>query len=78
MRRMFNFLLGAGIGALVGATVAILLAPNSGEDLRAEVQARFSRFRDELQDAAKQRRDELEHQLERMRLPQEEIPLKEK
>ncbi len=77
MRRMFNFLLGAGIGALVGATIAVLLAPSSGDDLRAEVRARFGRFRNELREAASQRREELERQLQRMRLPQGEIPLKE-
>ncbi len=77
MRRMFNFVMGAGIGALVGATLAVLLAPSSGEDLRSEVQARFIRFRDEINEAAKQRRAELERQLEAMRLPQEEISLEE-
>ena len=77
MRRVFNFVMGAGIGALVGATLAVLLAPSSGEDLRSEVQARFSRFRDEINEAAKQRRAELERQLEAMRLPQEEISLEE-
>jgi len=77
MRRMVNFLMGAGIGALVGATLAVLLAPSSGEDLRSDVQARFSRFRDEISEAAKQRRAELESQLESMRLPQEETSLEE-
>ncbi len=72
MRRMLNFVMGAGIGALVGATLAVLLAPSSGEELREEVQARFSRFRDEVQEAAKDRRAEMEKQLARMRLPQEE------
>jgi len=77
MRRMINFVVGAGFGALVGATLAVLLAPSSGEDLRSDVQARFSRFRDEISEAAKQRRAELEGQLANMRLPQEETSLEE-
>ncbi len=77
MRRVFNFLLGAGIGALVGATLAVLLAPSSGEELRVEVRARFDRFRNEIQEAAAERRRELESQLERMRQPQKETAIEE-
>ena len=34
MRRMFGFMIGIMVGALVGSTVALLLAPESGEALR--------------------------------------------
>ena len=37
MRRMFGFLIGIFVGALVGSTVALLLAPESGEEIRAEL-----------------------------------------
>lgn len=78
MRRMLSFLLGAAGGALVGATLAILLAPDSGENLRGELRDRAKRFGEELQEAANQRRAELEHQLETLRRPGAEIPLEER
>lgn len=78
MRRFFSFVLGVAGGAVVGATLAILLAPASGQDLRSEIRSRFKRFGDELQDAATQRRTELERQLETLRNPSPEIPLEER
>ena len=77
MRRFFSFVLGTATGALIGATLAILMTPSSGEDLRSELRGRAQRFRDELQAAADQRRLELEHQLEMMKHPGAEIPLEE-
>jgi gas vesicle protein len=77
MRRLVSFLLGAVGGAIVGATIAILLAPESGQDLRSDLRNRISRFGDELKDAANQRRTELERQLQSFRQPGE-IPLEER
>ena len=78
MRRFFSFLLGAASGALVGATIAILMAPESGQDLRSDLRNRISRFGDELKDAASQRRSELERQLQSFRQPHGEIPLEDR
>lgn len=78
MRRILGFLIGIGTGALVGATVAILLTPESGKDLRSELRSRMEGFRRELQQAADQRRAELERQLEAMRNPHGEIPLEQR
>jgi gas vesicle protein len=75
MMRILRFLIGVGAGALVGATVAILLAPESGQDLRGELRDRVKRFGDEMKEAANQKRAELERQLEAMRNPHGEIPL---
>ena len=50
MRRMFGFMIGIFIGALVGSTVALLLAPESGEGLRAELRSRGAGFFAELRD----------------------------
>ncbi len=36
MKRFFSFILGTIIGALAGATVALLVTPYSGEELRAQ------------------------------------------
>ena len=35
MRRMFGFLIGIAVGGLVGSTIALLMAPEAGDDLAA-------------------------------------------
>lgn len=70
MQKFFNFFLGALIGGFLGATLAILLAPSSGEELRLEMRERVQRLQDELRQAAAQRRAELEEQLAALRSPQ--------
>jgi gas vesicle protein len=77
MKRLLTFLLGAASGALVGASIAILMAPASGDDLRGELRDRFGRLRDEIQGAANERRAELERQLSSMRQGNE-IPLEDR
>lgn len=67
MRNFFNFMMGVFMGALVGAATAILLAPSSGDDLRGELRGRFSRFTEEMTQAAHNTRAELEKQLETLR-----------
>src|SRR5690349_17071716 len=37
MRRMFGFLIGIFVGGVVGSTIALLMAPESGERLRGEI-----------------------------------------
>ena len=71
MNRALNFLLGATIGGLIGATIAILLAPSSGEDLRAEINLRTNQIRTEVSQAAADRRAELERQLAALKAPQQ-------
>ncbi len=70
MRRVLNFLYGSMIGALMGGTVALLLAPSSGEELRAQMQARAQSMQLEVKNAAASRRAELEQQLNFLRSPQ--------
>ncbi len=69
MRRMFGFLIGIMVGALVGSTIALLLAPESGEGLRREIRARGQDFLSEVRNAAEARRIELTRQLENLRAP---------
>ena len=69
MRRMFGFLIGIFVGWLVGSTLALLLAPESGEKLRGELRARSTNFMGEIQSAAEVRRKQLEDQLAVMRAP---------
>lgn len=40
-----------GVGLLVGAGAALLLAPKSGQDLREDLGDRFRKFRDDNTDA---------------------------
>ncbi len=74
MNRALNFLLGAAIGGFIGATVAILMAPSSGEELRTEISMRKDHIRSEVTQAAADRRAELESQLAALRAPQQRDP----
>jgi gas vesicle protein len=69
MRRMFGFLIGIVVGALVGSTVALLLAPESGEQLRGELRERGAHFVSDVRHAADSRRIELQGRLEELRAP---------
>jgi len=69
MKRFTAFFVGAIMGGLVGATLALLLAPSSGTDLRSQMQDRAERLREEIRKAAAERRDELEEQLAALRAP---------
>jgi gas vesicle protein len=69
MRRIFGFLIGIFVGGLFGSTIAILMAPASGEELRAKLRGRASGFVDEIRFAADTRRAELEQHLAELRAP---------
>ncbi len=69
MRQVFGFLMGIMVGALVGSTVALLLAPESGETLRNELRARGENFASDVRHAAETRRIELTNRLETLREP---------
>lgn len=71
MRRMFGFLIGTFVGALVGSVIALLLAPESGESLRNQIRQRGQGFLDDIRHSADSRRIELRNRLESMRAPRE-------
>jgi len=71
MRRMFGFLIGIFVGALVGSTVALLLAPESGEKLRGQLRERGQGFMHDVQHAADSRKIELRGRLESLRAPRD-------
>ena len=64
MRKTISFLIGVFSGAIVGAVVAILLAPSSGQELQEQMRARVQGLIEEGRRAAAARRAELETQLE--------------
>jgi gas vesicle protein len=54
-------------GALVGAGVALLLAPQSGEETQAELKRRAEELKNSAEDRLKAASDELETRLDRAR-----------
>jgi len=68
---MFGFLIGVTVGGLVGSTIALLMAPDSGELLRGRLRERGQNFFYEVRHAADERKIELRQRLEDMRTPRE-------
>jgi len=71
MRRMFGFLIGIIVGGLVGSTIALLMAPESGENLRSQLRDRGQNFFNDVRQAADERKIELRQRLETLRAPRE-------
>ena len=71
MRRMFGFFMGIVVGGLVGSVVALLLAPETGEKLRAQIRERGQGFLNDVRHAADSRRIELRNRLDSLRTPRE-------
>ncbi len=69
MKKMFSFITGALMGGLVGATIALLLAPATGEELRSQMKERIGTFQDEIGQAMNTSKVELEKKLDDMRKP---------
>lgn len=65
--RTLNFLAGLIAGAVVGAAVALLYTPMSGEDLREQARLRLEEAKAEAERAARQQRARMEHEFERMK-----------
>jgi gas vesicle protein len=63
MKKFGKFLFGAMLGGLVGSGVALLFAPASGKATQQEIVAYFDHLKDEVQQAADEKRAELEDQL---------------
>jgi gas vesicle protein len=63
MRSFGKFVLGAVLGGLVGSTIALLFAPVAGPQLRMRVYDYCTNIRDDVKNAAEQRRQELRHEL---------------
>jgi gas vesicle protein len=68
---MFGFFIGILVGALVGSTIALLMAPESGEALRAGLRERGRSVFSDIRQAADSRRIELRNRLETLRAPRE-------
>jgi gas vesicle protein len=64
MRRTIDFLIGVVLGAAVGSAIALLLTPESGEQLRQTVRERTQELVDEGRRAAAAQREDMRAQLE--------------
>ena len=69
MRRTLSFIIGVTIGGLTGAALALLFAPESGEQLRIKIQDRAQNFAADIRQAASTKRIELQNRLESLRAP---------
>ncbi len=69
MRRLMFFAGGVLCGVMIGATVALLLTPASGDAMREDARHRFDDMMVEARRASEQRRQELEAQLAQMTSP---------
>lgn len=69
MKKALSFIIGAVVGGLVGATLAMLFAPESGSELRAQIRDRAGSFGEEIRLAVASKRIELQDRLESMRAP---------
>lgn len=69
MKKFFGFVFGGLVGAAIGAGVALLFAPESGEELRGEIRDRANNVVGEIKDAAYTRRTQLQDRLQALRQP---------
>ncbi|MBN1429748.1 MAG: YtxH domain-containing protein [Anaerolineae bacterium] len=63
MKRFISFLSGVLSGAVVGATVAILIAPASGKEMIGDIQGRADQLVDDLKLTVERERQRLEAEL---------------
>jgi gas vesicle protein len=70
MKKFVSLLLGFVVGAVAGSSVALLLAPASGEAMRKQIRDRINTVQNEVNEAARSKRVELEKQLADLRGPQ--------
>jgi gas vesicle protein len=67
MRGFGVFILGSFFGALVGASVAMLFTPYSGDELQARTRQQIETFSDDVRDAYQARMSQLEAELAALR-----------
>ena len=67
MRKVSSFLFGVIMGGIVGGMIGVMIAPSSGDKTRLELQGRIDNIRAQILNAAKEKRIELEEQLQTLR-----------
>jgi gas vesicle protein len=66
MNKMLSFMAGAFCGAIVGTAAALLLAPESGEELRSDMVNRWEEALTEAKQAMEETRVDLQSQFDQM------------
>ena len=66
MKSIEKFLTGFLLGGIAGAMVVLLYTPESGDKMRTRLKDNFYLVRDEVQNAARQRSEELKQELARL------------
>ena len=69
MARLTRFLSGFTLGALIGAASVLLFTPNSGVELRDNLNKYYQESIKQISEASTQKRKELEEQLADLRKP---------
>lgn len=67
MKKLSMFILGVLSGCIVGSALAILMAPDSGENIRNRISGYSHSIQEDVRHAALARRQELEQELNRLR-----------
>ncbi len=67
MNKLFSFMGGMIVGAIVGAATVLVSTPRSGESIRADIRREVENILEEGRRASAARRAELESQLSQMR-----------
>lgn len=64
MKDVTNFLVGMIVGAVIGAAVALLYAPKSGAELRADIQNQADAERQRLQSLYEEKLGQMQAQID--------------
>ena len=67
MRKFGILLFGTVLGGLIGSSLALLLTPVAGIEIRKKISSMIGNVRTEIINASKEKRLELESQLEQLR-----------
>lgn len=66
MKAIGNFFTGLLLGGIAGSLIALMLTPSSGKEMRDRITANYYHVRDEVENATKQRSEELKQELARL------------
>lgn len=67
MKKTCSLIKGILLGAMVGSALVLLLTPWSGEELKQNIKDSANKFQNEVRQAGKEKRQELENELARLR-----------
>jgi gas vesicle protein len=67
MKKFMNLVFGLVLGGFVGSTLALLLTPVSGEELKNSMRDYSNQVKNEVEHAASARRVEMERELANLR-----------